>query len=127
MRAYVDANVLIAHLRGDPRAEGFFDRLSSDPHQELWIGALQRVEIVFFQHPEESDEDAVVLARFRTDPLTEEVIDHGAVLHRQWHPSHGSGVNDCLLAAMALLSGGRIYTLNIKHFPMPALDVVQPW
>ncbi len=127
MRSYLDSDVLIGHLRGERRASALLQRLSTESHGDLWIGALQRIEIVFFMHPHETDDTEAFLQRFRTDPLTEEIVDSAGVLYRQWHPSHGTGINDCVLAAMALLSGGRIYTRNLKHFPMPGLSVVRAW
>jgi predicted nucleic acid-binding protein len=127
MRSYLDSDVLIGHLRGDRRARALLERLSSGGHADLWIGALQRIEIVFFMHPDETDDTEAFLQRFHTDSLTEEIVDYAGVLYRQWHPSHGTGINDCVLAAMALLSGGKIYTRNLKHFPMPGLSVVRAW
>jgi len=36
-------------------------------------------------------------------------------------------VNDAILAATVIQTGGRIYTLNIKHFPMPEINVQKAW
>jgi predicted nucleic acid-binding protein len=127
MRSYLDSDVLIAHLRGDRRARAFLERLAAQGHEELRIGALQRIEIVFFMRPHEADDTEALLTRFQTDPVTEEIVDYAGVLYRQWHPSHGAGINDCILAAMSLLSGGKIYTRNLKHFPMPGLSVARAW
>jgi predicted nucleic acid-binding protein len=48
-------------------------------------------------------------------------------LYRQWHPSHGIDVNDAFLAATAMKTGGKIVTLNVKHFPMTDLVVEKAW
>ncbi len=127
MRSYLDSDVLIGQLRGDPRAQAFLERLSAEGQEELWIGALQRIEIVFFMGPNEADDTEALLQRFHTDPVTEEIVDYAGMLYRQWYPSHGTGINDCVLAAMALLSGGKIYTRNLKHFPLPGLVVARAW
>ncbi len=127
MRAYVDSDVLVWHLRGDPRGPRFLKRFSNGVREELWIGAAQRTEILFFARPSEITATLELLSHFKTQPVTEEIVDFGAALYRQWHASHNSDVNDCLLAATALVTGGKIYTLNAKHYPMPDLAVTRAW
>jgi len=46
MRVFLDADILIWQLRGDPRAEALLDRLASSG-EELWTAATQKVEVVF--------------------------------------------------------------------------------
>ena len=45
----------------------------------------------------------------------------------EWHRTHGVDLHDALLAATALRSGGRIYTLNPRHYPMPEVPVARAW
>lgn len=127
MRLYIDGDILIAHLRGEKKALSFFRKITRQPNAELWVGAVQRAEIVFFMRPHEDERTLALLSRFRTDPVTQTVVDHGAALYRKWHPSHGTDVNDALLAAMAMAAGGQIHTLNVRHFPMPELTVRRGW
>ncbi len=51
MRAYVDSDVLIWHLRGETQAAEFLRELSQESGTGLWVGALQRAEVVFFMRP----------------------------------------------------------------------------
>ena len=53
MRAYVDSDILIWHLRGQAKAATLLRRLEQDDETELWTGALQRAEVVFFMRPAE--------------------------------------------------------------------------
>ena len=39
----------------------------------------------------------------------------------------GEGTVDALLAATVMTTGGKIHTLNVKHFPMPDLLVERAW
>jgi hypothetical protein len=126
MRAYVDSDALIWHVRGNRRATAFFQRLAAS-REEIWIGAMQRAEVVFHLLPHEVVDTQELLLRFNTHPVTEEIVDFGATLYRQWHPSHGADVNDCILAATVMLTGGKIYTLNTKHYPMPDIVAVRAW
>ena len=46
---------------------------------------------------------------------------------RKWHSSHGLDINDAMLAATVKNTGGKIYTLNVKHYPMSDLVVLKAW
>jgi predicted nucleic acid-binding protein len=127
MRAYIDSDVLIWHLRGDPRAETLLRTLSREEGTDLWIGALQRAEVVFFMRPNEQPATLSFLSRFKTAPVTQQIVDDGAVLYRKYHPTHGTDVSDAILAATAMTTGGKIYTLNAGHYPMPDQVVIRAW
>jgi len=127
VRVYVDSDILIWHLRGDRRAAELLRRLSQDESADLWTGALQRAEIVLFARECELPETLALLLRFKTHPVTQEIVDEAGPLYRKWRPTHGIDVNDAILAATAMLTGGKIYTLNLKHYPMPDLVVLRGW
>ncbi len=127
MRAYVDADVLIWHLRGNRQALEFLKRLSTEPGHELWIGAMQRAEVVFFMRPGEEEQTLLFLSQFKTAPATQEIVDAAGRLYRQWQPSHGLDINDAILAATALQTGGQVFCLNVKHYPMPDFPVKRAW
>jgi hypothetical protein len=127
MKIYVDADILIWHLRGDKKALHFLKKLFSDGTNELWIGAMQRAEIVFFIRPEEEPSTIHLLSHFHTAPVNETIVDTAAQLYRQWHPSHGVDINDAILAATAIHHGGRICCLNRKHYPMPDIVIEKAW
>ncbi len=127
MRAYVDADVLIWHLRGDAQAMAFLCGLQDRGEYALWTGAMQRAEVVFFMRPEEEAATRLFLSQFKTAPVSAETVDRAGGLYRKWHPSHGIDVNDALLAATALETGGRIFCLNVRHYPMPGVLVERAW
>ena len=127
MRAYFDSDIVIWHLRDEKKASDLLRRVSNDPELELWMGAMQRAEIVF--HMKSGEEKLVfrVLSRFKTQSVTQEIVDKGGELYRQWSHSHGIDINDAILAATVDITGGKIYTLNTKHFPMPHVVSVKGW
>jgi predicted nucleic acid-binding protein len=127
MRAYVDSDILIWHLRGERKAAEVLRRLSAEAGVELWTGALQRAEVVFFMRPEEESPTLSFLSRFKTEAVTRDIVDQAGTLYRRWHPSHGIDVNDAILAATAAATGGKIYTQNVKHYPMPDIGVTKGW
>jgi predicted nucleic acid-binding protein len=127
MKAYVDADILIWHLRAEPKARDFLRGLRKNPDWELWTGVMQRAEIVFFMRPEEEEQTLLFLSQFSTAPVGQAIIDKAAALYRRWHASHGLDVNDAILAATAIETGGQIFCLNTKHYPMPDLLVRRAW
>jgi len=127
MRAYIDSDVLIWHLRGERKAARLLAALKHDGRHELWTGALQRAEIVFYMRPEEEPATLLLLDELKTAAVDRSIVDLGAVLYRRWHPSHGVDVHDCILAATVIQTGGSIFTLNKKHYPMPELVVTKAW
>ena len=54
-------------------------------------------------------------------------MDAAGLLYRKWHPSHGIDVNDALLAATLLRTGGKLFCLNTRHYPMPEVPVERAW
>ena len=127
MRAYVDSDILIWHLRGERKAAAFLRALDAEPDVELSTGALQRAEVVFFMRPEEKASTLALLSKFKTEPVTQAIVDQGAEFYRRWNPSHGIDVNVAVLAATVATTGGKIYTLNVKHYPMPDVAVLKGW
>jgi predicted nucleic acid-binding protein len=127
MRTYVDSDVLIWHLRGDRKVLRFLQRLRDSEENELWTGAMQRAEIVFFMKPEEETATLLFLSQFKTAAIDQRIIDAAAALYRRWQPSHGLDINDAILAATVMQTGGQIFCLNTKHYPMPDLLVKKAW
>ena len=127
MRAYIDSDVLIWHLRGKRKALSFLRNLRDGGEYELWTGALQRAEVVFFMRSEEEEATGLFLSLFKTAPVDQSIVDAAGALYRRWHPSHGIDVNDAILAATAMQTGGRIFCLNRKHYAMPEGLVKKAW
>jgi len=127
MRAYIDTDILIWHLRGENKAKDFLVNLRDKERYELYTGAMQRAEVVFFMRPEEEEPTELFLSQFKTEPVDQNVVDVAAALYRKWHSSHGIDVNDAILVATTMQTGGRIYTLSSKHYPMSEVKVKKAW
>lgn len=127
MRAYVDADVLIWHLRGLASARDFIAGLRTSPAYELWVGSLQRAEVLFFMRPDEEKATLGLFSQFKTAPVDQEIVDAAAAIYRRWNPSHGIDVNDAMLAATVRATGGKLYCLNTRHFPMEDILVERAW
>jgi hypothetical protein len=123
----VDADVLIRHLRGERKSLDFLRRLRAEADCELWTGALQRAEVLLSMRPGEERQTLLFLAQFRTAAVDQAVIDRAASLYRRWHRSHDLDVDDAILAATAIQTGGQIFCLNPRHYPMPDVLVRLAW
>ena len=88
---------------------------------------MQRAEVVFFVRPAEEEATLLFLSQFQTAPVDQWIIDKAGELYRRWNPRNGTDINDAILAATAMKAGGKIYTLNTKHYVMPELVVQRGW
>ena len=127
MRAYVDADILISHLQGARKALDFLRGLRADSGCELWTGAMQRAEVVFFMRTGEEEATLLFLSQFNTAAVDQGIVDKAAAFYRRWHASHALDINDAILAATVLQTGGQIFCLNKKHYPMPELPARKAW
>jgi predicted nucleic acid-binding protein len=127
MNAYIDSDVLIWFLRGKKEALVFFNKIAKQSQYELWIGAVQRVEIAFFMRREEEEQTTNFLSRFKTSIIDEFTVDKASEIYRKWNPSNGVDINDSILAATAIINKGIIFTLNTKHYPMEDVIVEKAW
>lgn len=127
MRAYIDSDVLIWYLRGKSQARRFLHKLRDNQEYELWIGAIQRAEVVFFMRPEEKEATISFLSNFHTAPVDQAIVDTAGAIYRKWNPAHGVDFNDAILAGTVSQTGGRIFCLNKKHYPMPEISIVKAW
>jgi predicted nucleic acid-binding protein len=127
LKAFIDSDILIWHLRGERRALNLLKKLRDKQGFELWTGAMQRAEVVFFMRPLEEEVTLLFLSQFKTAPVDQRIIDRAGALYRRWNPRNGTDINDTILAATAILADGKIFTVNTKHYPMPELAVQRAW
>ena len=79
-------------------------------NEELTKKAIEaaevRAEVVFFMRSEEEEATGLFLSLFKTAPVDQSIVDAAGALYRRWHPSHGIDVNNAILAATAMQTGG---------------------
>jgi len=110
----VDTDVLIWHLRGNPQAARWLDRLqpltiSSVSYLEVLQGMRNKAELVAVQK---------MLQQRKADvrPITEAITRRATVLMETMTLSHGLQMGDALIAATAMERGLPVLTGNVKHF-----------
>ena len=55
MKAFIDSDVLIWHLRGERKALNLIKKLRDQEQFELWTGVMQRAEVIFFMRANEDE------------------------------------------------------------------------
>ena len=55
MRAYIDSDILVWHLRGEDKAKKLLINLRDVERYSLYTGVMQRAEVVFFMRLEEEN------------------------------------------------------------------------
>lgn len=127
MKVFIDSDILIWHFRRNQNAFNFLQQLSNTKQNELWIGAMQRAEILFFMRPNKEKSTLLFLSQFQTAIVDQSMIDLASRFYRQWNPSHGTDENNAILAANTVLHDGHLFTQNIKHYPMPEVKDHKGW
>ena len=110
----IDTDVLIDYLRDEAVAVSFLENLPPPLFISTSVAEL-------FAGVREGDE-RTALAQFLTSflvvSISEEIAVTGGLLRRDYGRSHGTGINDALVAATAKSVDAELITLNRKHFPM---------
>jgi predicted nucleic acid-binding protein len=111
-----DTSVLIAHLRGDPRAT---ELLVSVPTMDRLASVMARVEIEGGMRSGERVSVAGLMDGMRLVSVTDAIARRAGEHLRRFRRSH-SGIDlvDYVVAATAEAYDVPLLTLNVRHFPM---------
>jgi predicted nucleic acid-binding protein len=117
----VDSDVLIEISRGkNPVILSEWQKLSNSSDvivyspvtmAELWAGA----------RPAEHSALTKLFATLVCVPIDAEIGRQAGDYLRHYHKSHGVELGDALIAATALSHPARLWTRNLKHYPMSGL------
>jgi len=123
MGKLLDTDLLIDYLRGHPEAVSFVEANVA----EACISAMNIAELYQgVRNGEEQTKLEKMISAMTSLPITSGIAERGGLFSRDYRPSHGCGLADCLIAATADLHGLSLVTLNAKHFPM-LRDVETPY
>jgi hypothetical protein len=111
----LDTDVLIDFLRGAPAAVRFVTRHA----EELHLSAITVAELFSGVRGDQEREDLeTLLTVLRPLAVTPVIARDAGELRREYAPSHGVGLADCVIAATARHYELALQTLNVRHFPM---------
>jgi predicted nucleic acid-binding protein len=118
MTIVVDTSVLIDHLRGVEDARTAL-RGAVDAGEHLTASVLTKVEILAGMRESEQAATGRLLATLDWIAVDEVLAESAGVLANQYLRSHpGVDPVDYVIAATMTQLAGKLWTRNVKHFPM---------
>lgn len=126
MMLLFDTNILIDHLKGKTEATQILQGSIQTEHI-LGCSVITKVELLSGMRPEESPQLELFLSVFEQIDVTRKIADIAGMYMNQYRKSHGINIADAIIGATAKHTGSRLYTLNLKHYPMKEIDIVKPY
>jgi predicted nucleic acid-binding protein len=119
----LDTDVLIEIIRGDRRAQEW---LASVESLVIGIPVIVWMEIMLGARDRQNQRVLTEqLARYPVLHIESGDSESARQWFEQFHLSHGVGILDCLIAAIAMRLRNPFYTFNLKHFQViSGLDVL---
>jgi len=113
----IDTSILIDLLRGEPAAAAVLrEARAAGP---LHASEITRLEVLAGMRPREEEATRTLFDAFVWHPLDERIAEIAGELGREWLPGNrGIDSADLGIAATAIALKTRLFTRNIKHFPM---------
>jgi hypothetical protein len=125
MSILLDTSILINHLRGDERARDALVR-AAQAQEQLCASVLTKVEVLAGMRPPEEEATRRLLNSLVLIEVDDAVAEQAGQLANRYLRSHpGMDPVDYVIAAAAQRLGARLWTRNLKHFPMFA-DLSSP-
>ncbi len=114
----IDTDVLIWILRGKEQFYEQFREIAVSTSGDLFVTPIQVAEIFAgTRDPGKDRTEAFISALKLFQPGLREGMHAGHYLKR-YKKSHGVTIADALIASSVRCEGMRLWTLNIKHYPM---------
>jgi len=125
-RQLLDSDILIDFLRGRAAAWSFVARLRAGGEAPL-ISTVSVAEILAGAQRGEEEATERLLSVLERIPVSESIARYAGDFLRAFQRSHGLELGDALVAATALVAGASLVTRNVKHYPMPQVEVLRPY
>ena len=115
IRYLLDSDILVEFLRGREKAMRYLNDLDGD----LLVSVITIAELTAGAR---NDTEEQVLNEFLSPlaaiPVDRTIAERGGRYRQQYKHSHGTGLDDALIAATAEVMQLRLVTFNQRHFPM---------
>lgn len=117
MTVVVDTSVLIDVLRGEDAALAALKAARAEGI--VHASEVSRLEVLAGMRPSEEVATRTLFAALEWHPLDDTIAEIAGGLGRRWLPAHqGIDAADLAIAATADLLHARLFTRNVRHFPM---------
>ena len=121
----IDSDILIDHLRRRTPLQAYLGELK--PAARYGCSAIVVAEVYAGMRPAEEPATRQLIEGLVHFPVTTQVAEKAAEIKRR-HGRAGATIalDDCLIAATALLEGATLVTCNAKHYPMVPGKITRP-
>lgn len=126
MMTLFDTNILIDHLKGKKEATLVLQNCINNKIL-LACSVITRIELLSGMRTGEESKLEYFLASFEKIAVTDKIAGSAGKYMNKYRKSHGINMADAIIAASAKHSDSKLYTLNIKHYPMSDIEVVKPY
>lgn len=117
MTVVVDTSVLIDVLRGESAAASVLRKARES--DQLHASEVTRLEVLAGTRAREEGATRALFSAFVWHPVDERIAEIAGELGRRWLPGNrGIDSADLAIAATTIALDARVFTRNIKHFPM---------
>ena len=121
----IDSDVLINHLRRRIPLHAYLGELKSAAR--YGCSAIVVAEVYSGMRPSEEPVTRQLIEGLVHFPVTTQVAEKAAELKRRLGPQGRTiALDDCLIAATALLENATLVTRNAKHYPMLPDKITHP-
>lgn len=114
----VDTDIPIDYLRGHPIAIRFV----TEHEDHIIESAMSVAELYAAVSGGANDAERLALADLLellpVVPISPDIAGDGGLYTRNYRRSHGTGLADAIIAAMAVSGNALLKTLNIERYPM---------
>lgn len=118
----LDTNVLILHFRNRPDVTTQLTQWGLS--RTLYTSVVTRTELLAGMYPHEEQETIELLDSLVSLSVDEAIADQaGRLIYQYARQGVQLSFPDAQIASTALLHNLTLVTTNIKHFPMPELNV----
>ncbi len=121
----LDSDVIIAWLRGyQPVADAALNLLEGG-HSLLWT-PVSIAEIFAGARKNEVTRLEALFQILETLPISQAIGKKAGHYLQKYSKSHSVELGDALIAASASVANLSLWTINIKHYPMPEVRLYSP-
>ena len=119
----LDTNILVLAIRGRPIALSLLEELYRQ-QRSGYISTVTRAELLAGMHPHEAERTMALLESLITLSVDSTVADlAGRLMYRYARQGITLALADTLIAATAIVHNLTLATTNVKHFPVPELEL----
>jgi predicted nucleic acid-binding protein len=124
-KVLVDTDILIDFLRGKERARAFLSARLEDA--VIYCSAITVAEIFAGMKEHEREKTAALIESLHILDVTREIAERAGTYKRDEN-RQSLELDDCFIAATALVKGAVLATGNGKHYPMKDIEkeIVKP-